>query len=123
MHDHLEPLLPARNSDSPILILYDGHKSHVSLGLVEWARDQHIILFVLPPHCSHLLQPMDVSCFGPLEIGWNAACHQYLRESGGRIITRNEVSKIASKVFTATLTHTYEHSISLQALWNISIYL
>jgi hypothetical protein len=33
-----------------------------------------------------------------------AACHQYLIESGGRVVTRNEVGKIASKVYTDTLT-------------------
>ncbi|XP_053383877.1 uncharacterized protein LOC128550038 [Mercenaria mercenaria] len=104
MKEHVEPLLPARNNDSPVLILYDGHKSHVSLGLVEWARDQHIVLFVLPPHCSHLLQPMDVSCFGPFEVGWNAACHHHMRESGGRVVTRYEVGRIASKVYSSTLT-------------------
>ena len=31
---------------------YDGQKSHISLDLIDWARDNNIILFVLPPHCS-----------------------------------------------------------------------
>ncbi|XP_062613890.1 uncharacterized protein LOC134275640 [Saccostrea cucullata] len=51
----------------PILLLYDGHRSHTSLSLIQWARENNIILFVLPPHTSHLLQPMDVGCFGPFE--------------------------------------------------------
>ena len=29
-------------------ILYDGHRSHISLTLTEWARQNKIILFVLP---------------------------------------------------------------------------
>jgi len=79
---HLEPLLPTRDANNPILILYDGHRSHVSIGLIEWAKSNHIILFVLPPHCSHILQPMDVSCFGPFENAWNAACHHHIRVTG-----------------------------------------
>ncbi|XP_060558398.1 uncharacterized protein LOC132718700 [Ruditapes philippinarum] len=38
------------------------------------------------------------------EVGWNSACHQYLREYVCRVVTRYEVGKIASKVYTATLT-------------------
>ncbi|XP_060571782.1 uncharacterized protein LOC132729962, partial [Ruditapes philippinarum] len=104
MQDHLVKYLPARDKDNPVLVLYDGHKSHCSLGLIEWAKSQHIILFVLPPHCSHILQPLDVSCFGPFEVAWNAACHKYMRESGGCTVTRYDVCHIACKVFTSTLT-------------------
>lgn len=104
MQRHLEPLLPPRDADNKVLILYDGHKSHVSLSLIEWAKQNHIILFVLPPHCSHLLQPMDVSCFGPFETAWNSACHHHLRTSGGSVVTKNDVCSIACKVYTFTLT-------------------
>ena len=31
-----------------ILVLYDGHKSYISLNLIDWARDNSIIVFVLP---------------------------------------------------------------------------
>ena len=104
MQEHLIKYLPERSEDSYVLVLYDGHKSHVSLPLIEWAKVNHIILFVLPPHCSHLLQPLDVSCYGPFEVAWNAACHNYLRESGGNTITRYDVCKIACKVYTAALS-------------------
>ena len=67
MKNYLLKFLPFRSNDSPVLILYGGHKSHVSLGLIEWAKREDIILFILPSHCSHLLQPLDVSCFGPFE--------------------------------------------------------
>ena len=92
MKNHLEPLLPARDADNPVLVLYDGHKRHVSLGLIDWAKENHInILFVLPAHCSHLLQPMDVSCYGPFENAWNSAFQQHLRAFGGNVITRYDV--------------------------------
>ena len=87
MQEHLIKYLPARSENSYALVLYDGHKSHVSLPLIEWAKENYIILFVLSPHCSHSLQPLDVSCYGPFEIAWNSACHSHLRESG-----RNTVS-------------------------------
>ncbi|XP_045194784.2 uncharacterized protein LOC123550419 [Mercenaria mercenaria] len=103
MKDHLLKYLPSRDNDY-VLVLYDGHKSHCSLGLIEWAKSEKIILFVLPPHCSHILQPLDVSCFGPFEVAWNSACQKYMRESGGRLITRYDVCQLACKVYSSTLT-------------------
>jgi hypothetical protein len=102
--EHLSKYLPHHDEKSPVLVLYDGHRSHISIGLIEWAKENNIVLFVLPPHCSHLLQPLDVSCYGPFETAWNAACHKHLRESGGNIITRFDVCKIACKVYAATLS-------------------
>ena len=53
------------SKEAPILILYDGHKSHISLTLTDWAKKHNVILFVLLPHTSHVKQPLDVGVFGP----------------------------------------------------------
>ena len=34
---------------------------------------------VLPPHTSHILQPMDVGCFGPLQIKYSQECTKFAR--------------------------------------------
>ena len=68
-------------------------------------KNRTIHLVCSHPHCSHLLQPLNVSCYGPFETAWNVACHTYLREPGGNSITRFDVCKLAaSKVYIATLT-------------------
>ena len=56
----------------PMLVLYDGHHSHIALALVEWACDKNIILFVLPQIVHHILQPMDIGCFSLLQVARNA---------------------------------------------------
>ena len=62
LEDHFMPHIRRGNYDNqPILLLYDGHTSHVSPQLIEWANSNNLILFVLPAHTSHLLQPLDVS--------------------------------------------------------------
>jgi hypothetical protein len=61
---HLMKYLPATD-DEDILVLYDGHKSHVTVPLIQWAKSQRIHLFVLPPHCSHL-QPVHLGLFRSL---------------------------------------------------------
>ena len=58
------------------LLILDGHKSHVSLEVVEKARRKGLDMITLPSHTSHGLQPLDVSYFGPVKqhfrAFWNA---------------------------------------------------
>ena len=54
-------------SQRPVMLLVDGHASHVTMDLIELARDNNVILFCLPPHTTHLLQPLDVSVFKSLK--------------------------------------------------------
>jgi len=66
------------------LLLCDGHDSHVSAALVGYTIQHRIILVLLPPHSSHLLQPLDVGIFGPLKIALAHRQTQLFRaESGG----------------------------------------
>lgn len=46
------------------LLVLDGHGSHLTPQFHKACND--IIAICVPPHSSHLLQPLDVGCFGPL---------------------------------------------------------
>src|SRR5438270_7950606 len=46
------------------LLICDGHDSHISTQFVHYCIDNKIVVFLLPPHSSHLLQPLDVGVFG-----------------------------------------------------------
>ena len=46
----------------PILIIEDGHWSHMSMEVIELARANDVHLLCLPAHCTHILQPLDVHC-------------------------------------------------------------
>ena len=45
----------------------DGHSSHITGDMIALCIDNNIELLILPPHCSHLLQPLDVGVYGPLK--------------------------------------------------------
>jgi len=83
VQNHFVNFVQCRDPSQPILLLYDGHRSHISLTLIQWAQRNNIILFVLPPHTSHLLQPMDVGCFGPFEKLYQQEVHKFMRQSVG----------------------------------------
>ena len=47
----------------PVVLIHDGHASHVSVELNELARANNIHLLFLPAHTSHILQPLDLGVF------------------------------------------------------------
>ena len=71
----------ARTVGSHRLLILDGHESHKSLAFQDLCEENKIITLCMPPHASHILQPLDVGCFAPLkraykeEIRGLAGCH------------------------------------------------
>jgi hypothetical protein len=49
------------------MLIMDGHGSHLKLPFMEYATDHQILLACLPPHSTHILQPLDVAIFGPVK--------------------------------------------------------
>jgi len=49
------------------LLIMDGHSSHVTAKVISFCMQNGIDLLIMPPHCSHMLQPLDVSVFAPLK--------------------------------------------------------
>ena len=71
--------------------------------MVEWARKNNIILSVLPPHCSHLLQPLDIDCFSPLKAKFNQECQLFMHLNPGRALTRYDICELACKAYIKDL--------------------
>ncbi|XP_046378017.2 MFS-type transporter clz9-like [Haliotis rufescens] len=91
------------------LLLYDGHRSHITPHLIDYAVDQGIILFVLPPHTSHVLQPMDVGCFGPFTKIFSSECRKWQRSNSGTV-NRYSVCSLACKAYGISLSASNLHS-------------
>lgn len=49
------------------LLIVDGHASHVAYPVIDYALKQDIHVICLPSKSTHLLQPLDVGCFGILQ--------------------------------------------------------
>jgi hypothetical protein len=49
------------------LLILDGHGSHVTPAFDQYCLNHSIIVLCMPPHSSHLLQPLDVGCFAVLK--------------------------------------------------------
>lgn len=61
--DYVKP-----NPDDPVVLVLDGHGSHVrNLDVIVEAREIGGIVVCLPPHIPHKLQPMDILCMRPFK--------------------------------------------------------
>ncbi|KAL2130364.1 hypothetical protein VTI74DRAFT_6546 [Chaetomium olivicolor] len=52
------------------LLILDGHQSHESDDFIWLCFSNNIFVLYLPPHCSHVLQPADLSVFSPLKTSY-----------------------------------------------------
>jgi hypothetical protein len=49
------------------LLILDGHESHLNQEFKDYCLENKILTLCMPPHSSHILQPLDVVCFSPLK--------------------------------------------------------
>ncbi|KAI6877959.1 hypothetical protein KC360_g8943 [Hortaea werneckii] len=63
----------------------DGHSSHVTANVIAFCMENAIDLLILPPHTSHILQPLDVGVFAPLKRALASETDAALRLDAGRM--------------------------------------
>jgi len=61
-------------------------------------------LFTLPPHTTHLLQPLDKTCFGVLKTCWHQECQEYITRNPGRVVTKFQFSQLFSRAWYTAMT-------------------
>ncbi|KAF1922435.1 DDE-domain-containing protein, partial [Didymella exigua CBS 183.55] len=49
------------------LLILDGHESHLNQDFKDYCLKHKILTLCMPPHSSHILQPLDVVCFSLLK--------------------------------------------------------
>ena len=69
-------------TERPLLLILDGHVTHVAIEYLLKAQEEGIHILKLPPHVTDLLQPLDVSCFGPLKCCLEEALNKWINEFG-----------------------------------------
>lgn len=92
-------LIPALGTERPVLLIYDGHSTHVNVKLVELARDNNIKILKLPPHTSHLLQPLDLAVFKSLKDTWDKELVVWQRRNMGHKIPKKKFSELLGSVW------------------------
>ncbi|XP_065642713.1 uncharacterized protein LOC136074335 [Hydra vulgaris] len=85
------------SQESPVLLLLDSHESHIKS--LELAIQHGITMISFPTHCSHKLQPLDRTVFGPLKRFYNSACDNWM-VSNPRPMTIYDIVSIVREPYT-----------------------
>lgn len=91
-------------TENKVLLLLDGHSSHKAFDVITYARQHGIILLCFPPHCTHRLQPLDISLFGPLKGYFNQEATRWLKNHPGRVITQFQISQLFTPAYQRAAT-------------------
>lgn len=76
----------------PVLLIEDGHGSHIWLDIIKMARENDVHVLCLPSHCTRLLQPPRYRVFKSLKSHLNKMCKHFMASQPGHIITNENLA-------------------------------
>ena len=79
------------------LLVLDGHSSHATASFDHFCMERRIIPLYMPPHSSHLLQPLDISCFAPLKHYYGQKIRE-MAQNGIHAIDKMDFLSIYTKI-------------------------
>ena len=88
----------------PIVLLLDGHESHIDMYISKFCAENQILLYCLPPHCSHTMQPLDVGFFHSLKSQWRKACKEFTERNPGVTVNKMNFSRVFRDAWQKTVT-------------------
>lgn len=93
--------------DEVALLLYDGHKSHISLRIIEHAIQNKVVLVKFPSHLTDKIQPLDKSVFGPVKTCWEKKLIAYGKKQmglGAGRLKKNQFAALLGEVWQEAFT-------------------
>ena len=75
-------LLPfMADKDEPIVVIFNGHGSHLTHQTAARAKEENVAIIVCsPPHTPNALQPLDVGVYWPAKKSWYGILHRFCKE-------------------------------------------
>lgn len=91
-------------NERKILLILDNHETHISIPAINLCKANGIVLLTLPPHCSHKLQPLDRTVFGPYKTYYNQASSEWMTNNPGKPVSIYDVAEIIGKAYPKAFT-------------------
>ncbi|KAK9728761.1 DDE superfamily endonuclease [Popillia japonica] len=96
------------SKEKPVLLILNHHESHLFIDGLDFCVAHGIVVLSMPPHCSHRLQPVDRSVFGPFKKAVNYFIDAWINVHPGRSMSIYEIPAIVSPAIdTAVNTQHY----------------
>lgn len=107
------------SKERPILIILDGHCSHTkSLNVINFCRENGVILLCLPPHCTHKMQPLDVCYFKSFMSYYDLYLTRWLKNHCGRTFGMYQIAGAVAEAFAkASCVQTAVNGFRATGIW------
>jgi len=108
--------------DKKVLLILDGHATHTqNINAIVRARDNGIIMLSLPLHCTHQLQPLDVTLFKPLSTYYSQCIDSWMRANPGLAVAEQKVTQFFGEAYSkAASTGTAVNGFKKSGIWPIN---
>ncbi|KIJ37580.1 hypothetical protein M422DRAFT_211326 [Sphaerobolus stellatus SS14] len=83
---------------APRALFLDGHNSHYSSKLLLYAKEHNIIILGYPPHCTHVLQGLDVVFFARMKEEFGRAVEKF-EEEHNRGVRKADFASVFGSAF------------------------
>ncbi|CAC5358555.1 unnamed protein product [Mytilus coruscus] len=104
VRDHFISAIQDRKVKRPVILLVDGHTSHISLETAQLCKSENVILYCLLEHASYILQPCDVTLFGPLKKHWRDSVRDYQFKNPGEFVTKGTFASVFKSAWVNATT-------------------
>lgn len=98
------PSVEARQVKKPVLLLIDGHKTHVSMEASNTCLQHGIELYCLLEHSSHVMQPLDLRFFSTLKTAWRQSVRDWQSAHIGEFVTKQTFARVFKPAWMASAT-------------------
>ena len=92
------------NADVPTLLLLDNFVAHLTIEAIDLALHHGITMLSFPPHCTHRMQPLDVSVFSSFKTMFSAKHDAWKKSNIGVSFDLHHVPLIVYECLDAMLT-------------------
>ena len=82
------------NPARPLLLFQDGHGSHITPELIDCAKENQVEILCLPPHTTHVFQPLDKVLYGPLKTAYSKTITNLCFARRDFIVSKNDFLRI-----------------------------
>ena len=86
LKDIFDPYTRAKAGRGRMLLIVDGHSSHVNIAFIDMCDRLRILVMILPPHSTHRLQPLDVGLFQPLATAYSNELNSLMHKGESFVI-------------------------------------
>lgn len=92
-----------KHLDRPLLLILDGHTSHLSLKTTRLAIENQIHILCLPAHATHILQPLDVYTLKFVKTQWRTLLWEFNKKHCSKKLDKSNFIHLFAKLYSYAL--------------------